>query len=411
MKSEIICVGTELLLGDQVDTNSPFIAKELANLGVDVYFQSNVGDNAERLQETIKIAMGRSDLIILTGGLGPTEDDLTKESLADLLNIPLYEDSDEVNRIKKFFSRRGQKMPPNNLRQALVPQGAIILKNSVGTASGVILKNNSRYFILLPGPPQEMQYVFQKEALPRLMELTQRQRMVIYSQTLKFIGISESKLEEELMDLFHNQSNPTLALLAKEGEIHCRITAKVPDEEAFLEIIRPLKREIMNRVGVYFYGIDQEQLEEMAVNLLKEKGLTLATAESCTGGLIAKRITDVPGSSRCFKGSVVAYVDEIKKRLLSVPEEILATKGAISSETAVLMAQGALDLLDTDLALAITGNAGPASSERKPVGLIYIALVGQGIKICEKFVFSGNRERIRWQSSSQALNILYKNLN
>ena len=212
-------MGTELLLGDQVDTNSPFIAKELANLGIDVFFQTNVGDNLARLQETIKIAMGRSDLIIFTGGLGPTEDDLTKEALTELLNIPLYEDPKEVQRLKEFFSKRGQEMPPNNLRQALIPEGSIILENSIGTASGVLLENNNKYFILLPGPPSEMQDVFLKEALPRLMKLTQRERVGIYSQTLKFIGISESKLEKELIDLFHNQNNPTLALLAKEGEI------------------------------------------------------------------------------------------------------------------------------------------------------------------------------------------------
>lgn len=403
-------MGTELLLGDQVDTNSPFIAKELANLGIDVFFQTNVGDNLARLQETIKIAMGRSDLIIFTGGLGPTEDDLTKEALTGLLSIPLYEDPKEVQRLKEFFSKRGQEMPPNNLRQALIPQGSIILENSIGTASGVLLENNNKYFIFLPGPPSEMQDVFLKAALPRLMKLTQRERVGIYSQTLKFIGISESKLEKELIDLFHNQNNPTLALLAKEGEIHCRITAKVSDRETFLKIIQPLKREIMSRVGEYCYGVDQEQLEEIIVNLLKEKGLTLATAESCTGGLIAKRVTNVPGSSQCFKGGIVAYDNEIKAKLLNIPEEVLATSGAISSETALLMAQGALKLLNTDLALAITGNAGPASSEGKPVGLVYIALVGQSIKFCEKAMFSGDRERIRGRSSNQALNILRKHL-
>lgn len=410
MKSEIICVGTELLLGDQVDTNSPFLAKKLADLGIDVFFQSNVGDNVARLQEIIKIAVGRSDLIILTGGLGPTKDDLTKEALAAFLNIPLYEDPTEALRLKEFFRRRGQEMPPNNLKQALIPQGAIILENSVGTASGVILENNSKYFILLPGPPNEMQHVFQKGVIPWLTEKTQGTRMGIYSQTLKFIGISESKLEDELMDLFHSQNNPTLALLAKEGEIHCRITAKVPNKEAFLEIIRPLKIEIINRVGEYYYGMDQEQLEEIIVNLLKGKGLTLATAESCTGGLIAKRITDVAGSSQCFKGSIVAYNDEIKAKVLNVPENVLATWGAVSSETALLMAQGALNLLNTDLALSITGIAGPGASEGKPVGLVYIALVGKGINICQKIIFSGNREKIRWRSSNQALDILHKNL-
>jgi len=411
MQCEIISVGTELILGDVVDTNSVYIAKEMAKLGIDVFYKSAVGDNMTRLQEAIKIAVGRSDLIIFTGGLGPTEDDLTKQALCSFLKISLYEDPKEVARLRKFFEVRVRNMSLNNLRQALIPQGAKKLENKMGTACGIVLQNRDKYYILLPGPPSEMKHVFDTQVVPWLKQNITSSEKYILSRTLKFIGISESKLETELDDLFRQQSNPTLALLAKNGEIHCRLTAKVKTQREFEEIINPVKKQILERVGKYCYGFDDITLEEVIGKLFQEGNLSLVTAESCTGGLIAKRITDIPGSSNYFLGSVVAYDNSVKEKLLNVPYEILRDYGAVSEQTAFAMAKGVQKLLKADLALSITGIAGPdGGSREKPVGLVYISLVGQNINVCKKYIFTGNRQDIRWRSTTLALNLLRRSL-
>ena len=411
MKAEIIGVGTELLLGDVVDTNSAFLAKEMAKLGIDVFYKTQVGDNIFRLKEVINTAQSRSDLIIFTGGLGPTEDDLTKQALCDFLQIPLLENPQEVKRLSEYFQVRNHKMSRNNLRQALIPQGALILKNPIGTASGILLTHSDKHYILLPGPPSEMKHIFLNEVIPWLKKNILRNKEYILSHTLKFIGISESRLEQELLDLFQKQSNPTLALLAKNGEIHCRLTAKVKSREHFSSLIKPIKEEILKRVGKYCYGTDDLTIEEVVGRQLKEKKLTLVTAESCTGGLIAKRLTDIPGSSEFFLGSVVAYSNLVKETLLEVPAEILNKYGAVSEETALAMAQGVRKILQGDLALSITGNAGPqGGTEQKPVGLVYISLVGQNINVCKKYIFSGTRQDIRWRAATNALNLVRRSL-
>jgi len=411
LRGEIISVGTEILLGDILDTNSAYLAKELSKFGIDIYYISSVGDNLERLKSTIKTASSRSDLIIFTGGLGPTEDDVTKEALCESLGIPLYEDQNEVIRLKSFFQKRGIGMPLNNLKQALIPQGAIILENAIGTAGGLIVENNNRYYILLPGPPGEMKHVFTNQVVPWLETKLGTKGSYLLSHTLKFIGISESKLDWELQEIFRKQTNPTLAFLAKNGEIHCRLTAKVSSQEEFEEIIAPVKKRILEKVGEYYFGSDDTRIEEIVGDLLHKKTLTVATAESCTGGLIAQRITDIPGSSRYFLGSVVAYANTVKEQVLGVPKDTLARYGAVSEETAVAMAQGVKKLLKTDLALAITGIAGPqGGTEAKPVGLVYISLVGENIKVCKKLVFSGTRNDIRWRSATWALYLLKRSL-
>lgn len=410
MRCEIITVGTELLLGDIVDTNSTFLAQKLARLGIDVFFQTKVGDNSKRLEEVIKIAQKRADLLIFTGGLGPTEDDLTKETLSKVLKISLYEDKVELERIKTFLQKRNIPVTDNNYKQALIPEGAKILVNPIGTASGVLLANVDKYYILLPGPPSEMKYLFTNYIQPWVKEKINGEEH-IFSHTLKFIGISESKLENNLIDLFQQQTNPTLALLAKKGEIHCRLTAKVKTEREFCDKIIPIKNEILKRVGKYCYGTDDISLEEMLGMQLKKYSRTLATAESCTGGLIAERITRVPGSSGYFLGTIVSYANEIKERILKVPKHVLQTKGAVSYETALAMAKGVQELLDTDYAISVTGIAGPEGGNReKPVGLVYIAIVGPDLEICKKVFFSGNREDIRWRCSTYALNLLRLNL-
>jgi len=411
LKGEIITVGTEILLGDIVDTNSAYLAKELSKFGIDIYYISSVGDNKERLKNAIKAASVKSDLIFLTGGLGPTEDDLTKEALCEILGISLCEDQNEVDRLKSFFEKRGIKMPLNNLKQALIPDGASILENSLGTASGLIVEDNNKHYILLPGPPGEMKHIFNNWVIPWLKTKLGTNGSYLLSHTLKFIGISESKLDWELQEIFRKQTNPTLAFLAKNGEIHCRLTAKVNSQEEFMTIVTPVKQQILDKVGQYYFGSDDIRIEEIIGELLHKKKLTLATAESCTGGLIAQRITDIPGSSGYFWGSVVAYDNTIKESVLKVPKDILANYGAVSHETALAMAQGAKKLLNTDIAIAITGIAGPqGGTPDKPVGLVYISLVGENINICKKFIFSGTRNEIRWRSANWALYLLKRSL-
>lgn len=302
-------------------------------------------------------------------------------------------------------------MPTNNLKQSLIPKGAIVLENSIGTASGLLVVIGVKYFILLPGPPNELEDVFEKQVRPWLKQNLAIERQFLQSHTLKFIGISESKLDWELKDLFQEQTNPTLALLAKSGEIHCRITAKASSEEEFMQLISPLKKQILERVGQYYYASDTTQLEEILGDLLHKKTLTVATAESCTGGLVAKRLTDIPGSSEYFIGSIIAYNNRVKENILKVSSSTLTNHGAVSEETAIAMAQGARKLLNTDIALSITGIAGPKGGTKdKPTGLVYISIVGENIKVCQKHIFTGTRREIRSSAATWALYLLKRSL-
>ncbi|MFZ7102577.1 MAG: competence/damage-inducible protein A [Peptococcaceae bacterium] len=410
MKTEIISVGTEILLGDIVNTNANFLAKELANLGIDVFFISSVGDNLQRIQGVFALACQRSDLVFVTGGLGPTEDDITREALCNVLGISLTKDQNEISRIQGFFKNRNLEMPSNNIRQALIPEGALILKNNYGTASGLIVKSDHKYFILLPGPPAEMKNIFTDEVVPWLKANVARKDYLLKSHTLKFIGISESKLDLVLNDLLKYQ-NPTLALLAKSDAIHLRITAKVASENEFFELTKPVEDEIMARVGKYYYGSDSETLEQLVGSLLTQKKLTVSTAESCTGGLIAKRFTDISGSSNYFLGGIIAYDNRVKEQILKVSPGILASDGAVSERTALAMAEGARKILGSDLAIATTGIAGPnGGSSAKPVGLVYISVVGQNINICKRYIFSGDRATVRYRAGTWALNLLKRSL-
>lgn len=410
MRCEIITVGTELLLGDTVDTNSVYIAQKLAKVGVDVFFQSKVGDNPERLKEVIEIAQNRSDLMIFTGGLGPTEDDMTKQVLAKTLGVSLYENQDDLNRLKQYLEERDLVMTDNNYKQVLIPEGAKVLENKVGTASGVLLTKEDKTYILLPGPPSEMKYIFENHILSWLDSLNLSKEHLI-SENLKFIGISESRLENEIIDLLREQTNPTIAIYVKTSEIHLRLTAKVHNKEEFVDLIRPIKDEILKRVGSYYFGSNDIRLEETIGKLLAAQNLKLATAESCTGGLISQKITQVPGSSEYFLGGVVSYANDVKENVLKVDAGILNTVGAVSEETAIAMARGALDLLGADIAISITGIAGPGGdSEDKPVGLTYIGLVTKDKELCEKKVFFGDRDKIRANAANYALNFLRRNL-
>lgn len=370
MNAEIISVGTELLLGQVVNTDAAIVARELSALGINLLYSSVVGDNPERLKEAVETAISRSDLLIMTGGLGPTTDDLTKETTAAAARKKLVLDTESLDRIKNYFN--GREVTPNQEKQAWLPEGCTVLKNDNGTAPGCAFKaENGCTVIMLPGPPSELEPMLKKEAVPYLRG---EQEAVIVSHNVHIFGKGEAPVAM-IMDDKMNGENPTLAPYAKEGECFLRVTAKAKDEKTADEMCRPLIDEIKHRLGDMVYSVDIESLEELVVAELKKQGKTLATAESCTGGLLAKRITDIPGSSAVFNMGCVTYANEAKEALLYVPHDILASHGAVSEETARAMAEGIVKRSGSDIGIGITGIAGPdGGTPEKPVGLIYIAL-------------------------------------
>lgn len=408
MVAEIICVGTELLLGQILNTNSQYLAQKLAELGIDLYFQTTVGDNIERLKMAIDIATKRSDILIFTGGLGPTSDDITKEAVADYFGLTLVLDEDVLRRIEKFFERRQVKMPEINKKQAYVPEGAKVLHNKNGTAPGLIIEKDGKIAILLPGPPFEMQPMFEEGVLPYLEKFSKQK---IYSRVLKFVGIGESSIEEALKDLILSQTDPTMALYAKPFEVELRITTKKESEECAKSLLQSMENRIRERLGEYIYGVDRQLLEEVVIGLLAEKKLKVSVAESCTGGLICNKLTNVPGASEVFDRGFIVYSNEAKMKLLGVPEQVLKEHGAVSSQTARYMAHGALSNSLADIALSVTGIAGPGGgSETKPVGLVYIGIATKDYSESFEFRFSGDRLRIKEMTSKAALNILRKKI-
>jgi nicotinamide-nucleotide amidase len=408
MVAEIICVGTELLLGQILNTNSQYLAQKLAELGIDLYFQTTVGDNMERLKMAIDIATKRSDILIFTGGLGPTSDDITKEAVADYFGLTLVLDEDILRRIESFFERRQVKMPQINKKQAYVPENAKILHNKNGTAPGLIIEKDGKIAILLPGPPFEMQPMFEEEVLPYLEKFSKQK---IYSRVLKFVGIGESSIEEALKDLILSQTDPTIALYAKPFEVELRITTKKESEELAKSLLQSMEYRIRERLGEYIYGVDRQLLEEVVIDLLKEKKLKVSVAESCTGGLICNKLTNVPGASEVFDRGFIVYSNEAKMKLLGVPEQVLKEHGAVSSQTARFMAQGALSNSLSDIALSVTGIAGPGGgSETKPVGLVHIGIATKDNVESFEFRFSGDRLRIKEMTSKAALDILRKKI-
>lgn len=407
MKCELISVGTEILLGDIVNTNAAYLSKRLADLGMDVNFQHTVGDNEERLQSTLKLAFEKSDCAVLTGGLGPTPDDLTKEVCARYFGKELYLDEKSYENIKSYYELKKLPMPSSNKKQAMMPKGSLVLENSCGTAPGCIMENGGKIIIILPGPPNEMKPMFKEKVVPYLSRFTQG---VIKSHSIRTFGIGESAMAQKVQDLLA-LSNPTVAPYAKSGEALLRVTAKAKTEEEAEALMKPVIREIENRLGEYIYAVDANSIEEATVALLREKGLCVTFAESCTGGLCAKRLTDIPGSSAVFKGSVVSYSNEVKHALLGVRKEDLEKYGAVSDIVAAQMALGARKAVGADLAAAVTGIAGPESDETgKPVGLIYIAVTdGKLVKITKLFTGHNGadcRDYNRFVSASNAINAL-----
>lgn len=411
MVVELISVGTEILLGNIVNTNAAYLAEQCALLGCSLYRQSVIGDNEGRMEELIRQAVGRSDIVILTGGLGPTKDDLTKEVTAKVFGKELYMDEHSRERIEGFFQRRGGKITENNWKQAMLPEGAIVLDNDNGTAPGLIIENkeNGKTAILLPGPPNEMKPMFEKDVAPYLRQLSPEG---IYSRMVKICGIGESAAETMVADLMDAQTNPTLAPYAKTGEVHFRITAKARTEEEAEEMMQPLLEEMKNRFGNAIFTIEEKvTLEEAIVELLKERKMTLTTAESCTAGKLAGRIMNVAGASEVYNEGYITYANAAKEKLLGVKHETLETYGAVSEQTAAEMAIGAAKAAQADAALSVTGIAGPGGgTPEKPVGLVYIGCYVNGNVTVKKCLFTGNREKNRDSSVVQALTLLRSEL-
>lgn len=408
MVVELISVGTEILLGNIVNTNAAYLAEKCALLGCSLYHQTVVGDNEDRMEEAIRQALNRSDIIILTGGLGPTKDDLTKEVTAKVFGRELYLDEHSKERISYFFQRLGSRqITENNWKQAMIPEGAIVVDNHNGTAPGIIIEDeeNNKTAILMPGPPNELVPMFERDIAPYL---NKKQPEGIYSHMIKICGIGESKAETMVTNLMEMQSNPTLAPYAKTGEVHFRVTAKARTEAEAEELMRPMIDEMYHRFGNAIYA-DKENvtLEDAVVELLKEKGMTLTTAESCTGGKLSGRIINVSGVSDIYKEGYITYANESKEHLLGVNHETLERYGAVSEETAREMAVGARIRAKADAALSVTGIAGPdGGTAEKPVGLVFIGCaVGEKVTV-EKCLFTGNREKIRDYAVVRALNML-----
>ena len=413
MAAEIICVGTELLLGDILNTNAQFLAQQLADLGIPHYYQSVVGDNPERLKQLIAIASDRSQILIFTGGLGPTPDDLTTETIAQFFGSPLEEKPEIIADISQKYARRGREMTPSNRKQALIPQGADILSNRLGTAPGMIWQPRPNLTIFtFPGVPLEMRQMWQETAVPFLKSQGWGKE-IIYSRTLRFWGIAESALAEKVDHLL-NLPNPTVAPYASKGEVKLRVSAKAASAQEADRLIQPVEAEIRQIAGLNYFGADDDSLASVVGQLLQKRGETLSVAESCTGGGLGSMLTSVSGSSAYFMGGVISYDNQVKISLLGVSPEDLAQEGAVSDIVAKQMAVGVRSRLSTTWGLSITGIAGPGGgTETKPVGLVYIGLAGPN-NFVQSFEHRLNslqdRALIRHISACTALDHLRKQL-
>ncbi|NBD22395.1 competence/damage-inducible protein A [Paenibacillus glycinis] len=413
MRAEIIAVGTELLLGQTVNTNATYLSQGLAELGIDVYFQTVVGDNAGRIRQAIELARTRADLIMFTGGLGPTMDDLTKDALAEYLGRSISEHEPSMAKIAAMFTSRGIHMVESNRRQANLIEGSDPLDNEAGLAVGNALTVDGTHYVLLPGPPREMKPMFDGPGKAWLRTVMNEERR-LYSRLLKFAGIGESSLEQALIDLIETQTDPSIAPYAKEGEVAIRLSTKALSELEANGRLDAAERQITDRVGQYLYAREDITLEEAVIRLLRASRRTLASAESLTGGLLAQLITRIPGSSGEFTGGVVTYTNLMKHRLLSIPLSQLegtGAPGAISESTAALMAERVRELAESDFGVSLTGVAGPSESEGKPVGLVYFGLAERG-KQTKVFTatLNGNREMIRVRAAKSLLYRLWQAL-
>lgn len=408
MKCEIIAVGTEVILGDILNSNSQYLAKELANLGIDVYYHEAVGDNKERILECFKKSLDRSDMIITTGGLGPTKDDMTKELAAEFFDMKMCLHEESLQKIKDYFKRMGREFVKSNEKQAYFPKEAIILDNENGTAPGAIFEKDNKTIIVLPGPPKEMEPMFQNHVKKYLEKRTGD---TIVSEVLRVFGIGESSAEKKLQDLIDNGKNPTIAPYAKEGEVIFRITAKAKNEEEARKLINPIKEEVCNRLGDAVYNTGDTTLQDTVSEMLVNKNMTIGVSESCTGGLLSSKLIEYPGISKVFLEGAVTYSNEAKMRTLSVKKETLEKFGAVSHETAREMAEGIAKRTGARIGISTTGIAGPTGgTEDRPVGLVYFGIYVDGKVKSYKHIFTGDRNSVRNRASMTALDIIRKSL-
>ena len=393
MKAEILAVGTELLMGQIVNTNAQYLSSKLPDVGISVYYHSVVGDNPGRLRESLELALERCDVVIATGGLGPTQDDLTKETISEICGRRLVLHQESLDAIKAFFKKIGREMTHNNEKQAYMPENCTVLKNNNGTAPGCIIEQGEKVIVMLPGPPSEMKPMFDDSVFPYFRD---RSSYTIESKFLRVFGIGESAMETKILDLIEGQTNPTIATYAKEGEVTIRVSARVERGKDAEMLLRPVIEEIRKRTGDSLYSEEDHTLDQVAAELLSRHKLTLATAESCTGGLISQMLTDIPGISGVFMGGAVTYSNDAKEEYLGVKKETLLQHGAVSRQTAGEMAAGVRSRLKTDIGVAVTGIAGPdGGTSQKPVGLVYIGLSSEKGTVTKELRLLGNRKRIR----------------
>jgi nicotinamide-nucleotide amidase len=408
MKCELISVGTELLVGDTLNTNVQFLSRELSLLGIRVLFHTTVGDNPKRLEEAVRIAFNRSDLIISTGGLGPTQDDLTKEVIAAIFKRKLIQDNKTKDDLLKYFKNREYVMTPNNLKQTYIPENAEILFNPCGTAPGLLIKEQGRMIIMLPGPPREMTRVFEDAVLPII---TQDNNQLVVSRYYNLSDIGESAAEDRLLDLINTQVNPTIATYAKMGEVLVRITANGTDENEMNALLDRYETMMLERFADNIFAFSKESLQETVCKLLLEKNISLATAESCSGGLIAAQLTQYPGISKVFGTGLVTYSNEAKMNLLGVKKETLDIYGAVSAETATEMCENVQKLSQARLAISVTGIAGPdGGSDQKPVGLVYIGVRFDKQTDIYYYHFNGDRNVVQQKTANKVFHLIRKTI-
>jgi len=403
LTAEILSIGTELLLGDIVNTDAQAIAQTLGELGINVYFQTVVGDNPARIRSAVELAKSRADLIVTTGGLGPTYDDITKQTLADSFSLPLELHEPSAEKIRGYFERRGSVMTDNNLAQAMLPRGCTVLENDWGTAPGVAFEAEGKIVIMLPGPPRECEPMLRERVVPYLAAFSDA---VLVSRNIRIVGMGESAMESYLRDEIENMTNPTVAPYAKTHECLLRVTARAATRDEAFAMTEPVVAHLCEKLGDVVYGVDEESLEGAVFKLLRDKGLTLAAAESCTGGMFGERFTAIPGASAVYMGGVCTYSNELKTSILGVDAELIREKGAVCAEVAAQMAQGVRRVCSADIGVGITGVAGPAASEAKPVGLVYIAAAdANGVSVRELHLGHG-RDRIRYGAVTTVLDLV-----
>jgi len=399
--AEIIAVGTELLLGNIVNTNAAYLAEKLSELGISCFYQTVVGDNAERLEDTIRLALSRSDIILLSGGLGPTEDDLTKETACKVAGVGMYCHEESKERLIAYFEKRGLTLTENNYKQAMMPEGGIVLTNNNGTAPGAIIPFENKHIVLMPGPPGELKPMFEESVVPYLRKLTPG---VILSQTVKICSVGESMAETMIADLIDAQDNPSIATYAKTGEVHIRVTAMAEDSSKAEKLIKPVVRELKNRFGNNIYTtMEDVSLEAAVVELLKSSEMKIMTVESCTGGMVASKIVNVPGASDVFKCGLVTYSNKAKRKLAGVKRSTLEKYGAVSKETAYEMVKSPEVGPKADIILGVTGYASAPDEDSSKAGLVYISCNACGKIEVKEFKFSGNRTKVRESAAVQAL--------